>query len=111
MKIKLRKNDSVVVIAGKDKGKEGKIIAVDPKKGKVVVEKINMITKHEKPGAQGQGGIIQKEAPIHVSNVMFLHNGKPARLGIDVEVGEKDGVRVTTKKRVAIVDKERVVID
>ena len=111
MKIKLKTGDRVVVIAGKDKGKEGNVLGVDPKKGRVVIDKVNMITKHEKPGAQGQGGIIQKEAPINVSNVMYLHNGKPARLGIDVSVEEKDGVRVTTKKRVAIVNKERVVID
>lgn len=111
MKIKLKTGDRVVVIAGKDKGKEGNVLGVDPKKGRVVVDKVNMITKHEKPGAQGQGGIIEKEAPIHVSNVMYVHNGKPARLGIDVVVEEKDGVRVTTKKRVAIVNKERVVID
>lgn len=111
MKIKLKTGDRVVVIAGKDKGKEGNVLGVDPKKGRVVVDKVNMITKHEKPGAQGQGGIIEKEAPLHVSNVMYVHNGKPARLGIDVVVGEKDGVRVTTKKRVAIVGKERVVID
>ena len=111
MKIKLKTGDRVVVIAGKDKGKEGNILGVDPKNGRVVVDKVNMITKHQKPGMQGEGGIIEKEAPIHVSNVMYLHNGKPARLGVDVVVGEKDGVRVTTKKRVAIVDKQRVVID
>lgn len=111
MKIKLKTGDRVVVIAGKDKGKEGNILGIDPKKGRVVVDKVNMITKHQKPGAQGQGGIIEKEAPIHVSNVMYIHNGKPARLGVDVVVEEKDGVRVTTKKRVAIVDKKRVVID
>ena len=111
MKMKLKKGDRVVVIAGKDKGKEGNVLGIDPKKGRVVVDKVNMITKHEKPGAQGQGGIIQREAPIHVSNVMYIHNGKPARLGTDIVVEEKDGVRVTTKKRVAIVNKERVVID
>ena len=111
MKIRLKKGDRVVVIAGKDKGKEGNILGVDPKAGRVVVDKINMITKHQKPGAQGQGGIIEKEAPIHVSNVMYLHDGKPRRLGVDVVVEDKDGVRVTTKKRVAIVDKKRVVID
>ncbi|HHX60437.1 MAG TPA: 50S ribosomal protein L24 [Epulopiscium sp.] len=109
--MKLKTGDRVVVIAGKDKGKEGNILGVDPKKGRVIVDKVNMITKHQKPGAQGQGGIIQKEAALHVSNVMYLHNGKPVRLGVDIVVGEKDGVRVTTKKRVAIVDKQRVVID
>ena len=109
--MKLKTGDRVVVIAGKDKGKEGNILGVDPKKGRVVVDKINMITKHQKPGAQGQGGIVEKEAPIHVSNVMYVHDGKPARLGVDVVVEDKDGVKVTTKKRVAIVNKKRVVID
>lgn len=111
MKTKLKTGDRVVVIAGKDKGKEGNILGVDPKRGRVVVDKVNMITKHEKPGGQGEGGIVEKEAPIHISNVMYSHNGKPVRLGVDVEVNEKDGVKVTTKKRVAIVNKERVEID
>lgn len=111
MKTKLKKGDRVVVIAGKDKGKEGNIIGIDPKHGRVIVDKVNMIIKHEKPGMQGEGGIIEKEAPIHISNVMYLHDGKPARLGVNVEVKEENGVKVTTKKRVAIVDKERVEID
>lgn len=111
MKIKLKKGDRVVVIAGKDKGKEGNVLALDRKHGRVVVDKVNMITKHQKAGAQGQGGIIEREAPIHVSNVMYVHNGKPVRLGVDVKVEEKDGRKVVTKKRVAIVDGKRVVID
>jgi large subunit ribosomal protein L24 len=111
VKIKLKKGDRVIVIAGKDKGKEGNILAIDRKKGRVVVDKVNMITKHQKAGAQGQGGLIEREAPIHVSNVMYLHNGKPVRLGVDVAVVEKDGRKIITKKRVAIVNKERVVID
>ena len=75
--MKIKKGDLVKVIAGKDKDKEGKVVSVDPKKGKVLVEGINMITKHAKPSAANQnGGIIQKEAPIDISNVMYVHKGK-----------------------------------
>ena len=103
MKTKLKKGDNVVIIAGKDKGKEGKITLIDRKNGKVVVEGCNMVTKHQKATAAAQGGLIEKEAPIHMSNVMYVHNGKPVRLGVEI----KDGKKV----RVAIVNKERVVID
>ena len=81
--MKIKKGDTVKVIAGKDKDKEGKVVAVDKKNGKVTVEKVNIITKHTKPSAANQnGGIIQKEAPIDASNVMYLHNGEsnPYRL-------------------------------
>lgn len=103
MKTKLKKGDRVIVIAGKDKGKEGNITFIDRKNGRVVVDGVNMITKHQKPNAMGQGGLIQKEAPIHISNVMFVHNGKPARLGVEI----KDGKKV----RVAIANQTRTVID
>ena len=80
--MKIKKGDTVKVIAGKDKDKEGKVVAVDKKNGKVTVEKVNIITKHTKPSAANQnGGIIQKEAPIDASNVMYLHNGKATRIG------------------------------
>ena len=80
---KIKKGDTVKVIAGKDKDREGKVVSVDAKNGKVVVEGINMITKHEKPSAQNQnGGIVQKEAPIDISNVMYVHKGKATRIGI-----------------------------
>lgn len=102
IKIKIKKGDKVVIIAGKDKGKEGKVLLVDRKKNRVVVEGINMITKHQKPNAAyQQGGIIKREAPIHVSNVMYLHNNKPTRIGYKVEVIEKDGKQIKEKKRVA----------
>ena len=72
MASKIKKGDTVKVIAGKDKDKEGKVIAVNQKKNTVLVEGVNMVTKHTKPSAQNQnGGIIQKEAPIHASNVMY----------------------------------------
>lgn len=103
MKTKLKKGDNVVLIAGKDKGKEGKITFIDRKNGRVMVEGLNMVTKHQKPNAAGQGGLIQKEALIHISNVMYTYEGKPARLGVEI----KDSKKV----RVAIVKNERFVIE
>ncbi|MBR6223387.1 MAG: 50S ribosomal protein L24 [Lachnospiraceae bacterium] len=90
---KIKKNDLVKVIAGKDKGKEGKVLSVDLKNNKVLVEGVNMVFKHTKPNMQNQtGGIIEKEAPIDISNVMYLYKGKPVRIGF---TGEKaDKVRV-----------------
>ncbi|MBO5149634.1 MAG: 50S ribosomal protein L24 [Anaerotignum sp.] len=94
--MKLKTGDKVVVIAGKDKGKEGKIIAVDKKNGRVLVEGVNMVSKHTKPNAQNQqGGIIKKENFIDASNVMYLHNGKATRLGAMIKDGKK--VRVAKK--------------
>lgn len=87
---KIKKGDTVKVIAGKDKDKEGKVISVDKKKNTVLVEGINKITKHEKPSAANQnGGIVQKEAPIDVSNVMYVHKGKATRIGFKIEKGKK----------------------
>ena len=87
---KIKKGDTVKVIAGKDKDKEGKVISVDRKKNKVLVEGINKITKHEKPSAANQnGGIVQKEAPIDASNVMYVHKGKATRIGFKIENGKK----------------------
>ena len=81
---KIKKGDTVKVIAGKDNGKEGKVVSVDQKTGKVVVEGINMITKHAKPNAANpNGGIVQKEAPIDASNVMLVYKGKATRVGFD----------------------------
>jgi large subunit ribosomal protein L24 len=72
-KIHVRKDDTIVVITGKDKGKQGKVKRVLPKTGRVVVEGINMVKKHTKPSARNtQGGIIEMEAPIHSSNVMSM---------------------------------------
>ncbi len=88
--MKIKKGDTVKVIAGKDKDKEGKVIAVDKKKGKVIVEKVNMVVKHTKPSAANQdGGIIQKEAPLDLSNVMYVHKGKATRIGFKMENGKK----------------------
>lgn len=97
--MKIKKGDTVKVIAGKDNGKEGKVVSVDRKKGRVLVEGVNMITKHAKPTAAGQnGGIVQKEAPIDLSNVMYVHKGKPTRIGFKVEGEGKDKKKVRFAK-------------
>ncbi len=103
MASKLKRGDKVQVIAGKDKGKEGKILLVNRKKNKVIVEGLNMITKHQKanPAAGMAAGLTKKEAGIHISNVMYVHNGKPTKLGFKVETKEVDGKTVITKKRFA----------
>ena len=94
--MKLKTGDKVVVIAGKDKGKEGKILHVDRKNNRVIVEGVNMISKHTKPSMQNQQGcIVKKEGSIHASNVMYLHNGKATRLGAMIKDGKK--VRVAKK--------------
>ena len=88
--MKIKKGDTVKVIAGKDKDKEGKVISVDSKKSKVLVEGVNMITKHTKPSAANQnGGIVQKEAPIDISNVMYSHKGKATRVGFKMDGDKK----------------------
>ena len=87
---KIKKGDTVKVIAGKDKDKEGKVLSVDQKNNKVVVEGVNMITKHTKPSAANpNGGIIQKEAAIDASNVMLVHEGKATRVGFKMEGDKK----------------------
>ena len=94
--MKIKTGDTVKVIAGKDKDTEGKVLSVDKKTGRVVVEGVNMVTKHAKPSASNQqGGIINKEAPIDASNVMYVQNGKATRIGYKVEDGKK--VRVAKK--------------
>ena len=87
---KIKKGDTVKVIAGKDKDKEGKVMSVDAKNGKVIVEGVNMIKKHTKPSAANQnGGIITKEAPIDASNVMYVNKGKATRIGFKIEKDKK----------------------
>lgn len=88
--LKIKKGDTVKVIAGKDNNAEGKVLSVDAKNHKVLVEGVNMITKHAKPSQSNpNGGIVQKEAPIDISNVMLLVKGKPTRVGFKVENGKK----------------------
>ena len=107
-KLKIKKDDKVVVIAGKDKGKSGRVLSVDPKAEKVLVEGLNLIKRHQRPnpGANRPGGIIEKEAYLDISNVQLVDpaDGKPTRVRYDVA---EDG----TKTRVAagsgqVLDKE-----
>ncbi|OYU70645.1 MAG: 50S ribosomal protein L24 [Alphaproteobacteria bacterium PA2] len=98
MAAKIKKGDRVVVLAGKDKGRQGNILKVLPKESRVVVEGLNIAQRHTKP-SQGdpQGGIKNKEAPLHVSNVALVDsNGKPTRVGFRVEGDKKVRVAKTT---------------
>ena len=95
----LKKNDLVMVTTGKEKGKSGRILKVFSQKNKVLVEKINFIKRHTRPrGQQRQGGILEKEAPLHVSNIRLLCEkcNKPVRIGHRLVEGEKK-VRVCKK--------------
>ena len=91
---KIKKGDTVKVIAGKDKGKQGKVLSV--KDGRVVVQGVNMVTKHQKPSAaNANGGIVNQEAPLDASNVMLVVDGKTTRVGFEVRDGKK--VRIAKK--------------
>ena len=94
---KIKKDDMVIVIAGKDKDKTGKVLSV--KEGKVIVEGVNIAKKHTKPNQMNQnGGIVEKEAAIDVSNVMLLVDGKATRVGFEVKDGKKVRVAKATGK-------------
>ncbi|MCL2574999.1 MAG: 50S ribosomal protein L24 [Defluviitaleaceae bacterium] len=102
MASKIKRGDNVIITTGKDKGKQGTVMAVDHKNQKVMVEGANMIKKHTKANQQNpQGGIIEKEAFLHISNVAYMHKGKPSKIGFVVEMTEKNGKNVKVKKRVA----------
>ncbi len=91
--VKLKKGDTVKVLAGKEKGKTGKILKVQADKNKVVVEKLNIVKRHQKPDARGKGGIVEKEGYIHISNVMYLCG----KCNTGVRIGHKvleDGKKV-----------------
>ena len=103
---KIRRNDEVVVISGKDRGKTGRVLRVDPAKQRVYVEGLNIIKRHQRPqqvrGAQRAetvGGVIEKEGPIHISNVMLIDpkDKKPTRVGISREGGQR--MRVTRRSQ------------
>ena len=99
MKLHVKAKDQVIVIAGKDKGKKGSVVTAFPKTGKVIVEGVNIVTKHQKPRGQGMpGGIIHKEAPIDASNVMLLCSkcNKPTRIAYKVL---EDGTKVRYCKK------------
>jgi large subunit ribosomal protein L24 len=104
MAIKIRRDDEVIVISGKDRGKTGRVLRVEPKKSRVFVEGLNIVKRHQRPqqvpGAQRAetvGGVIEKEGPIHISNVMLIDpkDKKPTRVGVDREGGER--MRVTRR--------------
>ena len=95
--MKIKKGDMVKVIAGKDKDKEGKVLAVNKEKNTVVVEGINMVTKHTKPSSANQnGGIVKQEGPIDASNVMYIHKGKTTRVGFKIDGDKKVRVAKST---------------
>ena len=105
MPARIREGDEVIVVGGKDRGKRGKVLRVEPKKHRVYVEGLNIVKRHQRPqqvaGAQRAeqvGGVIEREGPIHISNVMLLDpkDGKPTRLGI--EIGD-DGTRYRISRR------------
>ena len=93
-KLKLKKGDEVIVIAGKDKGKKGKILKIIPKKNKAIVSDINKVKKNQKPDNNQAGGIIEKEMPIHLSNLSFFDSS--ANKGVRV------GYKFTNNKKVRI---------
>ena len=97
--MRIRKNDTVRVITGEDRGKQGKVLKVFPDKGRLIVEKVNLIKRHTRPSkAIPQGGIIEKEAPINETNVMLVcpKTGKATRIGMEIA---KDGSRTRVSKK------------
>ena len=109
MAAKIRRDDEVVVISGKDRGKSGRVLRVDPKKQRVYVEGLNIVKRHQRPqqvrGAQRAetvGGVIEKEGPIHISNVMLIDpsDSKPTKVAIVREDGKRFRVAKRTGKRI-----------
>ena len=101
MPARIRSDDEVIVISGKDRGNTGKVLRVEPKKERVYVEGLNIVKRHQRPtqtiSGQQAGGVIEREGPIHVSNVMLIDpkDGKPTRVGIEIA----DGKRLRIAKR------------
>jgi large subunit ribosomal protein L24 len=90
MAARIRKGDQVLVISGKSRNSRGSVLAVDHERGRVTVQGVNVVKKHQRPTARmGRGGIIQREAPIHISNVMLLHKGERTRVAFRVVDGQK----------------------
>ena len=88
--LNVKTGDKVQVISGSEKGKQGKVVGVSAKENKVIVEGVNMVTKHAKPSmANQQGGILHQEAAIHASNVMYLHKGQATRIGFKMDGDKK----------------------
>ena len=108
MSLRIKADDEVIIIGGKDRGKRGKVLRVDPKHQKVYVEGAGMVKRHQRPqqvaGAQRAetvGGVIEKEGPIHISNVMLLDpdDGRPTRVGVEVHEGKRYRVARRSGKR------------
>lgn len=102
-KLHVRKDDIVIVISGKDKGKKGRVLAAYPRENRVLVEGVNIVKRHTRPNpAYPQGGIIEKEAPIHASNVMLVDpkDGRPTRIGYKIL---DNGKKVRVAKRSGLV--------
>jgi large subunit ribosomal protein L24 len=86
MKLKIKKNDTVIVLSGNDKGKTGRVLEIDKEKMRVLVEQVNIRAKHEKPNQQNQkGGIVRKELPIHYSKIALVEDNRPVRVGIKID--------------------------
>src|SRR5688500_5517717 len=102
-KMKIRRDDSVVVISGKDRGQTGQVLRVDPAKQRVYVEGLNIVKRHQRPrpGSTDPGGVIEKEGPIHISNVMLLdpQDSKPTRVSISREDGKRFRVARASGKK------------
>ncbi len=102
-RLKIRTDDNVIVISGKDKGKTGRVLAVDPKKERVTVEGLNIVKRHQRPrpGSTDPGGVIEKPGPIHISNVMLIDpsDSKPTKVGIVREDGKRFRVARRTGNR------------
>ncbi|NBU04740.1 MAG: 50S ribosomal protein L24 [Flavobacteriales bacterium] len=102
-KIKLKKGDTVKVISGESRGKQGKIVTIDPKKLRAIVEGVNMVSKSEKPNAKNtNGGIVKKEGSIHISNLMFLEGGKTVRIGRKLNETTQKIERISSKTKESI---------
>ncbi|PIE48495.1 MAG: 50S ribosomal protein L24 [Flavobacteriales bacterium] len=100
-KLKIKSGDTVQIISGESKGQSGKVLKVNIAKQTAIVEGVNMVSKHRKPSAQNpQGGIEEMEAPVHISNMMLVENGKPVRVGYRMENGKK--IRFSKKSDKAI---------
>ncbi|GGD05504.1 50S ribosomal protein L24 [Aquisalinus flavus] len=97
MAAKIKKGDTVIILTGKDRGEEGTVLKVMPKEDRVLVEKVNMIKRHTRPSQMNNGGIISREAPIHISNVALKDpkTGKPTRVGFKIN---DDGTKVRVAK-------------
>jgi large subunit ribosomal protein L24 len=98
MAAKIRKGDKVVVLAGRDKGRAGEVVSVDPQAGRALVRGVNMVKRHQRQSAQQEGGIISKELPVHLSNIAIADpkDGKPTRVGFKIG---NDGRKLRFAKR------------